>query len=150
VSIGQLPQNGVGYQILPGNIRQVPAQNSDTGIPSFTNPPGGSGTAPANGGFETKNIFVFHFDLTNIFVDTLIDIPGTIVFFSGQSGGIAAPLLLKFDKQSNDPISLPFDRAFSGIRFTRLFISNPTTQAGITAEITVMIDQPLERVGING
>lgn len=155
---------GRGFPNTPEPTRNVPALNRDSGIASFQNglgvPSGNinvnAGKNFANGGvnlpadYADKRIFTFSFDLSNTFTDTLIDIPGSVVFFSGESGGTAAPVSIKFDNQKNDPIDLPYDRAISGIPFRRLYVTNSATQAGITAKITIIKDAPFDRVGLNG
>lgn len=116
--------------------------------PTPTNNGNGLGSLPQN--YVKKLVKVITIDLTNIFDDVPYNIPGTLLFWSGQDGGIAGPIKVRLDNFQNDKMTMIFDRGISGIPFSQFYLSNPVAQPGITAEITVVSDSPFDRVGIDG
>lgn len=100
--------------------------------------------------YEAKFVKVINVDLTSTFTDAVYNIPGTIIFWSGQAGGTAAAIKVRLDNFQNDRMSMVFDRGISGIPFKQFYLTNETAQPGITAELTIISDRPFDRVGVTG
>lgn len=128
-------------------VREVPT-GGDIQSPYLTIP-----TVPNNGQiaqFQRKTIQVVNVALDNTFTDQLFNIAGSFIVFSGQFGGTMAPMLVRLDNFQNDPMTFIFDRALSGIPFKQFWLTNITSQPGVSVEITIMSDEPDDRIGING
>jgi len=140
-------QPGKGYPVFQ------PARGVATndGEPTL-NPDGTIGNSPGKN-YNGKIIHRIILDCTNA-VTLNYRIQGSLVWFSGQNGGSAAPIYITLNQSagivSNDPIQFVYDRAISGIPFQEIIVNNPTAQPGITIEITVILDEPRNRVGLNG
>lgn len=154
-------QPGKGYPVFTPQ-RNTPTRDDNPmilpdgslGYPSFDGL-GNSGPGGRPGGqYNNKTIKRITLDCTNQFTNQAFTLAGSVVWFSGQNGGTAAPIYIQLcptaGTQSNDPIQFVYDRAISGVPFQQLLISNPTAQPGVTIEITVVLDQPTDRVGMNG
>lgn len=154
-------QEGRGVPFIEPQ-REVPTGQDQ--ITPYTNPPfnislNGTPTLPTlpTGGitslpqdYEKKSVRVIQVDLTNTFDDQVFNIPGTLIFFSGQVGGTAAPCRVRLDNFENDRMTLIFDRGISGVPFKQFYLTNTVAQPGIAMEITVISDRPFDRVGVTG
>jgi hypothetical protein len=127
-------------------VREVPT-GGDIISPYLTIP-----TVANNGQnqFQRKTIQVVNVALDNTFTDILFNYSGSFIVFSGQFGGTMAPMLVRLDNFQNDPMTFIFDRALSGIPFKQFWLTNITAQPGVSVEITIMSDEPDDRIGING
>jgi hypothetical protein len=143
-------QPGVGYPIFQPQRQSTTSEGEPILLPDGTiGYPGGKGNY---GGKKVTRITI---DCTNIFTNVAYAVQGSLVWFSGQNGGTAAAMYLTLCPSTagttqNDPIQFVYDRAVSGIPFSQLLISNPTAQPGVTVEFTIVLDEPKDRVGING
>lgn len=141
-------QPGRGYPVFqPG--RSVPTNDNEPAL----DPMGNIGYPGKPGAYGGKRIQRITIDCTNVFTNMRFTIAGSLVWFSGQSGGTAAPMYVTLcngsGNHTNDPIQFTYDRAVSGIPFNEILISNPTAQAGVTVEFTIILDNPKDRVGLN-
>lgn len=137
---------GRGYSIFEPQ-RVTPTTDNE---PQNILLPNGQTDLRSSGPYQDKRVFRLTVDLTNIFTDVVYNMQGTLLWFSGQNGGTAAPMYARLDNINNDPIQFVYDRAVSGIPFSKIFLSNPTAQPGVTAEFTIILDSPKDRVGLNG
>ena len=137
---------GRGYPVFE-SVRTVPTNQNE---PQQIVLPNGVTEIQSPGNYQSKRIFRLTVDCTNAFTNVQYNLPGSLLWFSGQNGGTAAPMYAVLDNINNDPIQFVYDRAVSGIPFSKIFLSNPTAQPGVTVEFTVIQDSPRDRVGLNG
>lgn len=119
-----------------GNVIDVPITDKN------------NGSIPTE--FSRKVIRVISVDLNTTFDNMLINQPGSLVYISGQSGGNMGPIKIRLDNIENDYMTMIYDRAISGIPFKQFWLKNETVQTGITCEITIISDKPIDRVGLSG
>lgn len=143
-------QPGKGYPVFQPARDSTTNDNEPILLPDGTigYPPG------SKGGYGGKRIQKVLIDCSNAFINQPYSIAGSLIWFSGQNGGTAAPIYITLCNAvgdvTNDNVQFVYDRAISGIPFQQILVSNPNAQPGVTIELTVILDNRRDRVGLNG
>lgn len=144
---------------MPANVpfaQDTTLRNFPPRDPNFSNPPAETGPdlRPVRR-YRKKTLTIIQFSLASAFVQTPVEVPGTVFWVSGTDN--TAYMRIQIDPQAGataanaNTLGQLVQNGFrlGGIPFQKLLVTNPTAQAGLTLELTIGTDYPDERLDIN-
>ena len=101
--------------------------------------------------YSRKQISTINIDLSVAQVDEKTNIAGTFLYYGSaidSTNGVLIdrPITVRFDRISDDGVTLLPGMMLSGFPFDRVFISHPAYDAGDVGQLIVTIDTPDDRV----